>query len=190
MRGDLVVLEAIEDALARRLHRVHAQVERRRLLQAFREREDLFLAHLLAQALDDPVGKVRAHAQGQGIQVLGLQRREPLLLAGAQLRFDLAQAHALQLDERGERDLARRGPRRDLLQQAAAAKRRVNRIRDERAVFLAEALVVPEELAKLRVGGRASGQDHRQGVDDRVELRAAEAHGISATKRSWRPAPP
>ena len=98
--------------LARRLQRVHAQVERRRLLQASREREDLLVAHALAQALDDPVGKVGAHARTAG-------RRGPAAFSAVSHAFSPAlsadsiwlEAHALHLHERGERDLARRGPR-------------------------------------------------------------------------------
>src|SRR6185436_1265491 len=80
---------------------------------------------------------------------------------------------------------------RDLLQQAPAAQRRIDRVRDQRAIAPAEVLVVAEELPKLRVRGRARRQDDRQCVDDRVELGAAEAHrDLNAPTRAWRPGPP
>jgi len=175
-RGDAVVVEAVEHALQRRLHRVHAKVEGSRVLEASGESKDLALGEAGSKTREDPVGKVRAQFEGEGIEVLGLQLREPLALVALQRRFDLAHADALQLHEGGERDLARHRARRHVLEHAPSTQRRVDRIGHERAVALAQALVVAEELAQLRVGGSPRREDHGERFDDRVELRAGKVH--------------
>ncbi len=94
------------------------------------------------------------------------------MIVALQHRFDLREPDALELHDRGERDLARRGLGREVLEQPPAAQRRIDRVGDERAVALAEVAVVAEEAAHLRVGGRARGQDQGERLDDRIELRA------------------
>jgi hypothetical protein len=150
-RGELVVRESIEDRLARRLHRIHAQVERRRLLEPAGEREDLLVTHGLAKPRDDPVGKVCADLEGLRVQVLGLECREPGLLAVLEHRFDLPEAHALELHDRRERHFARGRMRRHFLEEAPAPERGVHRVGHEPAVAAPEVLVVAEELAQLLV---------------------------------------
>ncbi len=156
--------------------RVDPQVERRGLLQSAGEREQLLVAERRAQPREDPVRQVGADLERQRVDVDGLEIGEPRLLAASQHRFDLGQPHPQQLHDRGERDLARRGVGREVLEQPAPAQGRVDHVGHDRAVALAEALVLAEELAQLRVGRGARGKDHGERIHDRIELRAREVH--------------
>ena len=66
-RLDVVVRKALEDRLPRRLHGIHAQIEGRGLLQPAREREQRRVIHVLAHALDHPIGKVGANLERERI---------------------------------------------------------------------------------------------------------------------------
>jgi hypothetical protein len=174
---------SVEHRLARGLHAVHAQVERGGALQAARELEQLGIVHALAQPLDHPVGKVGAQLEGQRVEVGGLERGEPRLVAVVQRALDLADPDALELHERGERHLARRRVRREVLEHASAPQRGEDRLGDQGAVPWPQVLVLAEEAAQLRIGGRARREDDGERVDDRLELSAGEVHGLRALTR-------
>src|SRR5205823_11680593 len=62
-RLDLVEGEAVENALARRLERVDAKIERCGALQSARELEERRLVHAAPELGDHPVGQVRAYLE-------------------------------------------------------------------------------------------------------------------------------
>jgi hypothetical protein len=70
-----------------------------------------------------------------------------------------------------------------VLEEAAPAQGRVDRVGDEGAIATAEILVVAKELSQLAIGGRVGRQHRREGVDDRIELRAGEVHGNRPSAR-------
>jgi hypothetical protein len=176
-------------SFTRTLQRVHPQVERGRLLQAASEREDLAVRVVLAQAPDHPVGKVGAHFEGKGVEVCRLELREPGLLRAAQDRLERSDAQALQPDERGQCQFARRCRRRHAFEQPAASQHGVHGVGDERAIAAAQGAVVAEMVLQDDVGGASQGKHDGEGVHDRFELGTREGRchgGVFFRRRSAR----
>jgi hypothetical protein len=180
---EAVGLQRRERVVARRLHRVDAQVQRRAFARALRERGAPFCAHRLAEPVPQPVGQVGADRVRQRFLHAALERCKPsrssLVSAASTSRTDLPSCERAWRARAGAVRSSRRGPR-----ASGGGAEREHAFGDERAV-LTPICGRAEELAQTRIGRRIERRDRADRVGERLDAsrRQSRAHAAGATQR-------
>ena len=88
-RGNFIYSETLKHGFARRLQRIDAQIERRRLIEGLRQFQHMLRAKLFGQPGIEPIGQIAAYGGRKIGFRQGFGCGQPFLFAGAQNRRQL-----------------------------------------------------------------------------------------------------
>ena len=169
--------------VARCLHHVGAQVERRRRLPRACDCRARIVAVHVAESIPQPVRHVGGNGRRQRFVQARLERGEPFGVAGVDGRRELAHREVEVAHGDGERQVARQRALRKRFERALAPQVRERAVGDQRTIAGAHLAVSPKECIERRIGGDVELRDALDRAGEHRKLIAAQCHWPRRSRR-------